>query len=100
MDEPRPRRSPVSGLLRLLIRGYQRAPRTGGPRCRFAPTCSTYAYQAIELHGALRGLGLATRRVSRCHPFNPGGLDPVPTDDAARAHGAPSGAVDAKEPIT
>jgi putative membrane protein insertion efficiency factor len=49
-----------------------------GPRCRFAPTCSEYAVQALARHGPIRGLWLAMRRVTRCHPLNPGGFDPVP----------------------
>src|SRR5699024_10393795 len=49
-----------------------------GPRCRFAPTCSEYALQALALHGPIRGTWLAIRRVTRCHPLNPGGYDPVP----------------------
>ena len=48
------------------------------PRCRFAPSCSQYAVEALREHGAARGLWLAMRRLSRCHPFNPGGYDPVP----------------------
>jgi putative membrane protein insertion efficiency factor len=46
--------------------------------CRFHPSCSAYAMQALEQHGPVRGLWLAVRRLSRCHPFHPGGLDPVP----------------------
>ena len=46
--------------------------------CRFYPTCSQYAYGAIEKHGVVRGGWLAAKRVARCHPFNPGGFDPVP----------------------
>ena len=49
-----------------------------GSHCRFYPTCSEYAKAAIENHGVLRGSGLAARRLLRCHPWNPGGLDPVP----------------------
>lgn len=49
-----------------------------GPSCRFHPTCSRYAIEAIRAHGAFRGTWLALRRVSRCHPFHEGGLDPVP----------------------
>jgi uncharacterized protein len=49
-----------------------------GPRCRFHPSCSSYAVAAVRGHGPLRGTVLAVRRVGRCHPWNPGGLDPVP----------------------
>lgn len=49
-----------------------------GPRCRFAPTCSEYALQALARHGPIRGSWLTIRRVTRCHPLNPGGFDPVP----------------------
>lgn len=49
-----------------------------GPCCRFHPSCSHYASESIEKHGAARGAWLAFRRVLRCHPFNPGGYDPVP----------------------
>ncbi|MGH2772284.1 MAG: membrane protein insertion efficiency factor YidD [Actinomycetota bacterium] len=48
------------------------------PRCRFEPSCSEYALGALERHGLLRGLALSIRRVGRCHPFSPSGVDPVP----------------------
>jgi putative membrane protein insertion efficiency factor len=54
------------------------------PMCRFAPTCSQYAIEAIELHGILRGFGYALLRIVRCHPLCKGGFDPVPGSDAAR----------------
>ena len=61
-----------------LIRLYQRA-REGRPSpCRFWPSCSHYAVEAIETHGSARGLGLTIRRLSRCRPFGPSGVDPVP----------------------
>jgi putative membrane protein insertion efficiency factor len=64
----------------LMIRGYQETVSPLVPRgtCRFHPTCSVYAYGAIERHGIVRGSWLALRRLFRCHPFHPGGLDPVP----------------------
>ncbi|MBS1197573.1 MAG: hypothetical protein H6R18_1358 [Proteobacteria bacterium] len=49
-----------------------------GPRCRFFPTCSEYAAEAVEKHGVSHGSWLAIRRLLRCHPWNPGGFDPVP----------------------
>ncbi len=61
------------------IRLWQRSlSRILPPSCRFQPSCSEYGYQAIERYGLWQGLGLTLRRLSRCHPFNPGGYDPVP----------------------
>lgn len=62
-----------------MIRIYQRvlSPLLG-PRCRFYPTCSHYAVEALQKHGLLRGSCYAARRLCRCHPLNPGGIDPVP----------------------
>lgn len=66
-------------LLLVLLAGYQRwiSPALG-QRCRFWPTCSSYAAQAVRDRGAVLGSWLAVRRLARCHPFHPGGHDPVP----------------------
>ena len=64
-----------------MIRSYQRFSATGPPRCRYVPTCSEYAVEAIDHHGALRGGWLGVRRVCRCHPFGSHGYDPVPGKD-------------------
>ncbi|WP_295444631.1 membrane protein insertion efficiency factor YidD [uncultured Thiodictyon sp.] len=66
-------------ILIWLVRLYQLviSPMIG-PHCRFYPSCSQYAIEAIESHGLLKGVYLALRRLSRCHPWHPGGLDPVP----------------------
>ena len=63
----------------FLIRAYQVAvsPMLGS-RCRFHPSCSEYAMEALRRHGLFRGLWLAVRRIGRCHPWHPGGYDPVP----------------------
>jgi hypothetical protein len=85
-DEPRlrdlantPRNWPRLALL-ALIRLYQMTIARGQPAdtCRFYPSCSHYGYQAVYKHGALKGGWMATWRLLRCNPFNPGGYDPVP----------------------
>lgn len=65
-------------LLLFPILFYQRVVSPlKGPTCRFYPSCSVYAYQAIEKYGVIKGLILAFYRICRCHPFHPGGYDPV-----------------------
>jgi putative membrane protein insertion efficiency factor len=66
-------------LLRFLLRAYQLTiSPLMGPRCRFYPSCSNYALEALQVHGAAKGSLLALKRVCRCHPWNDGGVDPVP----------------------
>lgn len=66
-------------LLIALIRAYQYVLSPWwGRQCRFAPSCSHYAIEALERHGAIGGSWLALKRILRCHPWNPGGYDPVP----------------------
>jgi putative membrane protein insertion efficiency factor len=72
-------RAIASAALLLAIAAYRVVLRPlAGPACRFAPSCSHYAEQAVREHGPWRGAWLAARRVVRCHPWNPGGYDPVP----------------------
>jgi putative membrane protein insertion efficiency factor len=75
--------------LLLLIRAYQLglSPFLGS-RCRFYPSCSSYAAEAIALHGAARGSLLAAKRLCKCHPWHPGGCDPVPALQAPSAAGS------------
>ncbi|UCF20168.1 MAG: membrane protein insertion efficiency factor YidD [Gemmatimonadota bacterium] len=69
----------LARLLILLVRGYQVAiSPLLPPACRYTPSCSQYAIDALKRHGALKGTWLATRRLARCHPFRSGGYDPVP----------------------
>ena len=71
--------SAAASLSIRAIRVYQFFSRRLWPRqCRFAPTCSAYAAEAIGRFGFMRGVWLAIKRIGRCHPFHPGGLDPVP----------------------
>jgi uncharacterized protein len=69
----------ATALMLFLVRAYQWLLRPLlGANCRFAPSCSEYAHEAIVRHGPWKGVRLAGRRVLRCHPYHPGGYDPVP----------------------
>lgn len=74
----------MKNLILWLIRGYRRfiSP-LFPPSCRFQPTCSQYAIEAISSYGTIKGGWLALTRILRCHPFHPGGYDPVPTIEEA-----------------
>ena len=78
----------MNKFLIFLIRGYQYliSPLLGN-HCRFHPSCSHYAAQAIQTHGASRGTWLAIRRLSKCHPWHAGGYDPVPDKGDSCSHG-------------
>lgn len=69
----------IKGFILKLIRGYQRYISPWLPHsCRFLPTCSEYCYQAVLKYGIFKGLFLGTKRILKCHPFHPGGYDPLP----------------------
>ena len=70
--------SPVARVERLAVRGYQRVTAGRPSPCRFDPSCSNYALDALEHHGAARGSWLTLRRIVRCHPWGGHGWDPVP----------------------
>ncbi len=89
MSAPSPQgsagRGPVARALLASIGFYSRAVSPAlPPRCRFAPTCSAYAAEAVAVHGAARGSWLALRRLLKCAPWHPGGFDPVPAPRAGR----------------
>nr|WP_215904897.1 membrane protein insertion efficiency factor YidD [Gracilinema caldarium] len=69
----------IQNLMLLIIRFYQKAISPHfPPSCRYTPTCSHYTYEAIQKYGPLKGSWMGIKRILRCHPFHPGGFDPVP----------------------
>ncbi len=91
--------NPLAFIARGLIKGYQwfLSPILPGS-CRFYPTCSSYALQAIETHGALKGGWLGLKRIGRCHPWNDGGYDPVPGCEHQHHHHSPDGSCCGADP--
>ncbi len=74
----------MNTLLRFLLRAYQLTiSPLMGPRCRFYPSCSNYALEALQVHGTVKGSLLTVKRVCRCHPWNAGGVDPVPPKNSS-----------------
>jgi putative membrane protein insertion efficiency factor len=78
-----PRPTVAARAVALPIRAWRLVSVHLPPRCRFHPSCSEYALEALALHGAARGSWLAVRRIGRCHPWHDGGLDPVPRPHSA-----------------
>jgi putative membrane protein insertion efficiency factor len=85
LNEPERAKSPVARVLLGVIRVYQRLTSTRVAPCRFYPSCSNYALEALEVHGAWRGSLLSLRRISRCRPLGPHGVDLVPEAPNSRS---------------
>ncbi len=82
----------MTKLFLLLLRGYKLGISPFlGQNCRFYPSCSDYAAEAIREHGAVKGSALAARRLCKCHPWHPGGFDPVPTRTSDPSSATPRG---------
>ncbi|MDT4918101.1 MAG: uncharacterized protein QOH89_2801 [Pseudonocardiales bacterium] len=96
------RRGPIARAMIAVLSFYRTAISPAlPPTCRYSPSCSAYAIEAVQLHGAGRGSWLALRRLLRCHPFHAGGHDPVPLPVAGdEGAGGPAGTADAALPIT
>lgn len=76
--------SPAARPFAAMVRWYQQAYAGRPSPCRFYPSCSSYALEALEVHGLLKGAALTARRLARCHPFGGHGFDPVPEQKASR----------------
>ncbi|GGK41561.1 hypothetical protein GCM10010124_38020 [Pilimelia terevasa] len=88
------RATPAARMIGLALVAYRRWVSPALPaRCRFYPSCSAYAQEAVARHGALRGSALAAWRLLRCHPYHPGGYDPVPPPRDDAVHRELTGAV-------
>ena len=81
LDAARPTLGPVARALHALVRAYRAIFAGRVSPCRYLPTCSVYALEALEVHGAVGGLWLTVRRLARCHPWGGHGIDPVPSKD-------------------
>lgn len=82
--------APTTPRLVRLIEWYQRSMEGRPSPCRFTPSCSAYAHEALMVHGTRRGLWLTVRRLARCRPFGPSGFDPVPEAPTPRSPSPPS----------
>ena len=82
---PTPLSRALAQVLMVPIRAWRLVSRFLPPRCRFYPSCSAYALEALNRHGVFRGSWLAARRLGRCHPWNPGGIDHVPEPNVRSA---------------
>jgi uncharacterized protein len=89
VNDASPGRPTVAARIASLpVRGWRVFSTRMPPHCRFYPSCSAYALEALERHGAARGTLLAVRRIGRCHPWNPGGVDRVPPSRVGASSGA------------
>lgn len=78
-ETPPPVVDPLAFVLILGVKAYRKVSKfKGAGVCRFYPTCSAYALEALQIHGGIRGTALALKRILKCHPLHPGGFDPVP----------------------